>query len=105
MVLYFGSALLPLEVDEVQGPQVLRHFLILEVEVAVLLLELLVGERYFVVWVVLDADRTLFYLEGFFVLFGVGRRRGFAGCLEFVMFSMTFSFVLYLLGKLDQPVG
>lgn len=45
-----------------QSPQVLRHFLVFEVEVAVFLLELLVGESYLVVWVVFDADGTLVYV-------------------------------------------
>ena len=62
MVFYLSSALLPLEVDDVQSPQVLCHFLIFEVKVAVFLLELLVGEGYFVVWVVFDADGTLVYV-------------------------------------------
>ena len=62
MVFYLSSALLPLEVDDMQGTQVFRHLLVLEVEIAVLLLELLVGECYLVVWVVLDADGPFIYV-------------------------------------------
>lgn len=97
MMLYLSSALLPLEVDDMQSAQVLRHLLVFQVEITVLLLELLIGERYFIVRVVLNADGSLVDVGLLLVFFGVGRQWYFVGKWKLMTFSVALSLIFYLM--------
>lgn len=79
-----------------QRSQILRHLLVLQIEVAVLLFELLVGKRYFVIWVIFNANGP-FIVGWFLVFFGVGRWWYFIGKGELICLCVTLSLIFYLL--------
>jgi hypothetical protein len=61
MMLYFCRAFLPFVVQVVQCAQVFRHFLILQVQLPVLFLQLLMRKSYLAIWIVLYAQRFRLY--------------------------------------------